>query len=209
MIIYGIIAIIGFVILGSSTDKKKTTGKSGTISDLCGFGFFVGVVMLAIGLLAYPYNWIFGEDEKEKEQAGVKEQTEVAQVDQEFDSPKNDLQPKQLKGGFSGRQEPPPDKTKNAPKMPKGPRGLVFHIKSKLDFTAVDAAGGLRPRTVNAMIREFGEPDKNLAMSGGGFMMWTRHTFVDQETGKRYRNLNIPLNESGTHAWSAGVALLK
>ena len=81
------------------------------------------------------------------------------------------------------------------------PRGLVFYIRSHLGFEASDAAGGLRPRTVNAMIREFGEPDKNLAIGGGRhIMMWTRHTFVDQETGKRYRNLYIPLNESGTHA---------
>ena len=60
MILYGILAFIGgCVVLGMADSKKK--GPWEAIGSIC---LLAGVVMLAIGLLAYPYKWIFGHNVK-------------------------------------------------------------------------------------------------------------------------------------------------
>lgn len=60
MILYGILAFIGgCVVLGMADSKKK-----GPWDAIGSIGVLAGVVMLAIGLLAYPYEWIFGDGVK-------------------------------------------------------------------------------------------------------------------------------------------------
>jgi TPR repeat protein len=64
MIVYGILALVGgfiLVINFAPDDSKKEDG--GFLDGLGALGMFAGVVMLAIGVLAYPYNWIFGGEE--------------------------------------------------------------------------------------------------------------------------------------------------
>ena len=83
-------------------------------------------------------------------------------------------------------------------------------ITSELDFIAVNAAGGLNPRSRNAIISDFGEPDEILSVEGiGPFYIWTRHVFVDRSTNIEYRKLSIPMNKSGTAAGTTGTAFLE